>query len=413
MPYVPFPRPGTNGWDSRLAWTQVRGVKSATTGRWTYTTTSGLNDKRSMDAVKITSQGTKIITKFGHWSPVRSYTRTATLVSLTGGPEYLGNQIRADDCTITVLKSGIPVINPSTFMSLVSNTAASTGGLVSGGLPVLDTNTRNRLITECMVKIGGRKANYGESLAEGRKTLSHLAKTVTALVRAILALRRGNFRQFARALRVDTRRFWSTKPLAERWLEYQYAWMPLMADAYATSEVLKKGITRQYSQIKSTRQLTSSSPYVFNTPWAEMRGSVVVSHRCKLWYQLSNQTIDSLQTLGLINPLEVAWAVVPFSFVVDWFLPVGSFLEAFSSVMGLTFIDGAIMSRAEIQAQGEHTSVPSSTPYHLGSRFSWKSEHFGFQRTKVVSPRPSIFVKSPFSTSHVASAAALVRTLRR
>lgn len=32
--------------------------------------------------------------------------------------------------------------------------------------------------------------------------------------------------------------------------------------------------------------------------------------------------------LGLLNPEIVAWELLPFSFVADWFIPIGSYLEA-------------------------------------------------------------------------------------
>jgi hypothetical protein len=34
------------------------------------------------------------------------------------------------------------------------------------------------------------------------------------------------------------------------------------------------------------------------------------------------------QSLGLADPLSVAWELTPWSFVVDWFLPVGDYLNA-------------------------------------------------------------------------------------
>jgi hypothetical protein len=33
------------------------------------------------------------------------------------------------------------------------------------------------------------------------------------------------------------------------------------------------------------------------------------------------------RSLGLTDPLSVVWEIIPYSFVVDWFLPVGTYLE--------------------------------------------------------------------------------------
>jgi hypothetical protein len=47
----------------------------------------------------------------------------------------------------------------------------------------------------------------------------------------------------------------------------------------------------------------------------------------ELYEELSLQ-----RSLGLVNPLEIAWEVVPYSFVVDWFLPVGSYIAAWGII---------------------------------------------------------------------------------
>jgi hypothetical protein len=42
----------------------------------------------------------------------------------------------------------------------------------------------------------------------------------------------------------------------------------------------------------------------------------------------------SLSALGITNPLLIAWEVVPYSFVVDWVLPVGTWLESLDALLG-------------------------------------------------------------------------------
>ena len=40
------------------------------------------------------------------------------------------------------------------------------------------------------------------------------------------------------------------------------------------------------------------------------------------------------------NPLLTAWEKVPYSFVVDWFIPIGDFIAQYSATDGLSFISG-------------------------------------------------------------------------
>lgn len=48
----------------------------------------------------------------------------------------------------------------------------------------------------------------------------------------------------------------------------------------------------------------------------------------------------SAQSLGLLDPLTLAWELIPFSFVVDWFLPVGTYLSQLTALNGLTLMNG-------------------------------------------------------------------------
>jgi hypothetical protein len=49
---------------------------------------------------------------------------------------------------------------------------------------------------------------------------------------------------------------------------------------------------------------------------------------------VSNPNTALANQMGFINPAAVAWELVPFSFLVDWFLPVGDFLNSFTDLLG-------------------------------------------------------------------------------
>jgi hypothetical protein len=47
-----------------------------------------------------------------------------------------------------------------------------------------------------------------------------------------------------------------------------------------------------------------------------------------------------MASIGLINPSTVVWELIPFSFVVDWFLPIGNFLHGLSALTGTSTQQG-------------------------------------------------------------------------
>jgi hypothetical protein len=83
-------------------------------------------------------------------------------------------------------------------------------------------------------------------------------------------------------------------------------------------------------------------------------------------YTISSIPIKLLTIVGLSDPLSVAWEVVPFSFVLDWFLPIGNYIESFSAERGLKRIalsasvqtDGGIdvVGKSHVSASGQGAS---------------------------------------------------------
>jgi hypothetical protein len=71
--------------------------------------------------------------------------------------------------------------------------------------------------------------------------------------------------------------------------------------------------------------------------------------------------------LGFINPISVAWALVPFSFIVDWFVNVQQVLEQFTDFAGLTLSNPATTAFYELDYAYDRTDI-----YHPGG-YTYKS----------------------------------------
>lgn len=134
------------------------------------------------------------------------------------------------------------------------------------------------------------------------------------------------------------------KTLANNWLELQYGWLPLVEDAFAGAELLAHQLNvplrKTYRASVFRESVTTREGQLGTFPTHRFKS---LSHRWqrKTLTAVIEERPDGLpKLLGFQDPSVVAWELVPFSFVADWFIPIGTYLEARASVEGLrgTFV---------------------------------------------------------------------------
>jgi hypothetical protein len=175
--------------------------------------------------------------------------------------------------------------------------------------------------------------NAGVAITEGRESAEMIIKRLKTLADSARALRRGNIGGALAALahvsKADRRRAIRSLDsgyFANAWLELQYGWLPLLGDIHSLAELIKteprKGVIR--SSVRETSQVcTPTGLYV---PLDDVR--LIVNERRRHLKVEVTSTASLPERLGLTDPATVFWESVPFSFVVDWFLPIGDALQA-------------------------------------------------------------------------------------
>lgn len=271
--------------------------------------------------------------------------------------------------------------------------------------------------TELLNKIKDQKIDLGTALVESRKTISHLADTAVSLYRFISHARKGRWGKAAKALGLDGKSVRSGKSVGNRWLEYQYAWRPLMADIQGSMEEIQKGFQSEAQLFSAVRNVTRAiSPLDFpeltsTTEYGERLAKE--SLKAKVYFRVSDAELRKLTGIGLLNPLQVAWETVPFSFMVDWLLPVGDFLEALDAVRGLTFVAGSRTYRYETSYELQYRPSYSSGPIKEGY-YPLRVRGTVMDRVRYSTfPLPSFFwmKRSPLSTKRLVDAVAIGRQL--
>lgn len=265
----------------------------------------------------------------------------------------------------------------------------------------LDSNLQNQATTECLLKLADGKASIGADLGEARQTADMLADGLAELCTLYRNARKGKVFQNLLRRAPTSRR--AALDLANFRLELVYGWIPLMLDLQGTYDLLGEKL-RPAMIIKATRNVSDESSTPANTSW-DVSGNVRRIHTCQLHAQLDCVAARLASQAGLINPLEIAWELEPFSFVVDWGLPIGNVLGALSAVSGLSFVGGF----TAVHAEGHVTAVQRPPNGTVATSDRKGVLDFLYHRRYGLSgfPLPAAYAKNPFSTGHIANALAL------
>lgn len=123
----------------------------------------------------------------------------------------------------------------------------------------------------------------------------------------------------------------SPKVWAKRWLSYKYGWYPLVSDLYNVADRIMKRDYSRYTVVSVRRQRNFSSGI---SPDEFTSGRYTLSKRCLLscQYDLENPSVtQELAGWTSLNPASLAWELMPYSFVIDWFVDVGSYIRTLES----------------------------------------------------------------------------------
>lgn len=203
----------------------------------------------------------------------------------------------------------------------------------------------------------------------------------------------------------------SARNVGARWLEVNYGWIPFLSDIKGAHDDARKGILDVRTRLSVIRDFgTSLSSDDSDTIPAKIgqirvtrktRESGRMGCRVRLDYTLTNDTLRTLSRTGLDDPALVAWELLPFSFLADWLVPIGSWLEAVDAPSGLAFKGGTRTNYVRFQRKQEVTyssavSGPASNP---GLPRQETIDLKGF--TKVSSTHRSVYRESPVPVPYV------------
>lgn len=274
----------------------------------------------------------------------------------------------------------------------------------------LPSSVQSELLVKALNRLRHSGVNLGVMLAEAGETASLFQTTARRIASSVRAFRRKRPTEFLQAVKHQGTASWRKTPQA--WLELQYGWNPLMSDINGAISSLDSSWVRDRNifAVGARKKLTGVSEYLLmtNPSYAQAFQSVdyEATMKIQLCYRLTNFTLALLSSLGLTNPVEIIWERVPYSFVVDWFLPVGNWLSALGGDFGYTFVNG---SRTDFIRYSENGTPRRSAGGVAGYLAPIVGSAYYLRRSVFTSsPWPGLSFKSPVSSGHIANALSLL-----
>lgn len=285
--------------------------------------------------------------------------------------------------------------------------------------PGRTANLLNEVKQKVLQKVKDQDVNVAVMWAERGETIGMLTSAIKRLGKAYNLARSGNLAASAQALFGDNPRRSPRHTLANNWLELQYGWLPLMSDIYGLCETMQKqGRHGEYVAVRSRKKIQEDNweATISGDFSDDIHRVSTFEASCRVKMKSNSVFLQTASELGLTNPLFVAWEKVPFSFVVDWALPIGSFLSQFDAGLGWDFAGGSITSylRTEATTVRSVSNVPANYDYLICDGTCWV-DNLIIERVAIADwlEMMSIpYVKDPRSLVHLANALALLTQKR-
>lgn len=232
----------------------------------------------------------------------------------------------------------------------------------------------------------GEGSTWTVNLKERESAISMITRRAKQLLDFSHAVRRLDFGAAARLLGVKTPKGVSRhKQFGNNWLEYHFGWEPLIKDIGAAVDLLQNPIPDRHIKVRA-RSFVEGVKGRIDTDTESYKESNAVSIRAGARVEISNPDLYAANRLGFTNPALVAWEVIPFSFVVDWFIPVGSFLSGMQATLGLRLHGPWWSERSTYYRETKHHGIgPGGEHYNYdyGGSGVWAERH-----DTAISPYP-------------------------
>lgn len=309
--------------------------------------------------------------------------------------------------------------NPGLYWTEVSPSSVSNshvfGNVYDAGKH--DLRSENSLKQQCLAQIKDQKINLAMTFAFAKQTISMIDARASKILEVHRAVKAKNIPRLRRLLKIKA----TTGP--QLYLEFLFGWSQLFDDMIGGAKALDAdGRVKNefiYGRARSTSEYVISETRAPNAGWSapailNADGSSVVEQRMVLIARVRHALMSDQARLGLLNPAELIWDIIPWSWAINTLIGIGSWLSSLDAMAGLDPMGGSYT----VHKRTSYIVTPNPNPNGV---FNWRENpfvvsfsmipgHFSetrMDRTVVSDFSTSIEWKNPIKGPAVVTAAVL------
>lgn len=280
-----------------------------------------------------------------------------------------------------------------------------------------DNNDDIALLGKLAGKIKGHTFDLGTTAATAPQAVRQAASTIAAIAGSLSALKKGDISKALKSLglspgqrrRKQLKRHIDAGDVSGAWLAMQYGWLPTLSDVYEGWKAIEKHENTRGSSMTffaSRRRRNEKTGTNNSTKYI----SRTVRRKSISYTLYAEPSLGS--ELGLTDPASILWEVMPWSFAIDWFIPIGDYLDLLGfipSLKGRGFSTSKLTVQTSSQGWVQITDLNQGCP---APRYFRKSVSFSRTVTSGLSVPHPVF-RAGLKGKRIANAVALAHQVLR
>jgi hypothetical protein len=198
----------------------------------------------------------------------------------------------------------------------------------------------NEALIKAKLKVKDQDFNAAQAFGERRETAQTVSAILGTITKSALQMKRGQWKQGLKTLGSAA----NPKNSKEAVLAWKYGVKPLASDISGACEALDKAESGPSNVVTIKAKVTKNWKIEASTEpsdlpggpreWRRMFGLVSAGSFVRFDLRPENRALITASSLGLLNPVALAWELLPVSFVADWALPLGDYFSSLDALVG-------------------------------------------------------------------------------